>query len=160
MNERELVRKALEILARPSQPATTILEPEGQTEPLAAPPGPCRLCGAESWWRSGPAEVWQCRRCHPPASLPVYEVLGPYGKLGDGVKAQPRADGAAWLVAWRELAKLTDGITKDCPRFGTVMAILDQCDIAFLSNDWPAYQRAAMQVRRVVENGEDGNCKG
>ena len=151
MNEAELVRRALEILAGPSQPTTTILEPEGQTEPLATPPNPCRLCGADSWWRSGPAEVWLCRRCHPPASLPVYEVLGPYGKLGDAVRTQARADGAAWLAAWREVLHLTNGVTTDDPRFEAVMAAAEQCYAAFESGSWPAFQQAVAQVRLAVQ---------
>ena len=37
---------------------------------LAATPSPCRLCGADSWWRTSQAEVWQCRRCHPLVRAP------------------------------------------------------------------------------------------
>ncbi len=125
--------------------------PSSSTEPLTDPPSPCRLCGADSWWRSGQAEGWQCRRCHPPASLPVYEVLSPCGKLDDGVKAQPRADGADWLAEWRTLARITDGITADDPRFQPVMATLEQCDAAFLANDWLAFQQAVARVWLAVQ---------
>ncbi len=156
MNETELVRKALEILARPSRPATTILEPEGQTEPLAAPPSPCRLCGVDSWWRSSTAEAWPCRTCHPPASLPVYETLSPHGKLGDAVRTQPRADTEAWLAAWRELAAVTNGVTADDSRVQPVMTALEQCDTAYLAGDWPGFQRAAQQVRQAAEWGRAG----
>jgi len=130
--------------------------PLSSTEPLAAPPSPCRLCGADSWWRSGAAEDWQCRRCHPPASLPVYEVLGPYGTLGDAVRTQPRADTAAWLAAWRELAAVTNGVTADDSRFQPVMTALEQCDTAYLAGDWPGFQQAAQQVRQAVEWGSAG----
>ncbi len=125
--------------------------PLSSTEPLAAPPTPCRLCGAESWWRAAQAEAWLCRTCHPPANLPVYEVLGPHGKPGDVVRSQARADTAAWLAAWRELAAITDGITADDSRFQPVMSTLEQCDTAFLANDWPAFQQAAAQVRLAVQ---------
>lgn len=126
-------------------------------EPLAVPPTPCRLCGTDSWWRAGAAEAWQCRRCHPLVRVPGYEVLGPYGKLGDAVRTQARADTEAWLATWRELAAITDGITADDPRFQPVMAALEQCDTAYLAGDWPAFQRAALQVREVVQDGEDGS---
>ena len=124
--------------------------------PVAAPPRPCRLCGVDSWWRSGVAEDWQCRMCHPPSSLPVYEVLSQYGTLGDAVRTQPRADTEAWLTAWRELAAITGGITADDSRFQPVMAALEQCDTAYLAGDWPAFQQAAQQVRQAVEWGRAG----
>ncbi len=130
---------------------TQKVRPLSSTEPPAAPPSPCRLCGADSWWRAAQAEAWLCRTCHPPANLPVYEVLGPHGKPGDVVRSQARADTAAWLAAWREVAKLTDGMTKDCLGFETVMVTLEQCDTAFLANDWPGFQRAAVQVRLAVQ---------
>ena len=125
--------------------------PSSSTEPLADPPSPCRLCGADSWWRSGQAEGWQCRRCHPPASLPVYEVLSPCGKLDDGVKAQPRADGAAWQVAWREVAHLVNGVTTSDPQFEAVMVATEWCNVAFESGSWSAFQQAVAQVRRAVQ---------
>ncbi len=125
--------------------------PLSSTEPLAAPPSPCRLCGADSWWRSGAAEDWQCRRCHPPASLPVYEVLGPYGKLGDAVRTQPRADAMAWEAAWRELVAITDGITEDDSRVKPIMVAVEQCDAARRAGDWPAFRQAALAVKRAVD---------
>ena len=124
--------------------------PLSSTEPLAAPPSPCQLCGADSWWRSGPAEAWQCRTCHPPASLPVYEVLGPYGKLDDGVKAQPRADGAAWLAAWREVAHLINGVTTSNPQFEAVMAARERCNVAFERGSWSTFRQAVEQVRLAL----------
>lgn len=120
-------------------------------EPLAAPPSPCRLCGAESWWRAAQAEAWLCRTCHPPANLPVYEVLGPHGKPGDVVRSQARADTAAWLAAWREVARLTDEINQDDPRFQLVMAALKLCDAAFERDDWEAFREAAAQIRLAVQ---------
>ena len=132
------------------QAGNLLVKAQGKVR-LAAPPSPCRLCGADSWWRSGQAEGWQCRRCHPPASLPVYEVLSPCGKLDDGVKAQPRADGADWLAEWHRLARITHGITADDPRFQPVMAALDQCDVAFLANDWLAFQQAVARVWLAVQ---------
>ena len=56
-----------------------------------------------------------------------------------------------WLAEWRTLAYLTDGIRADDPRFQPVMATLKQCDIAFLANDWPAFQQVAAQVRLAVQ---------
>ena len=85
--------------------------------------------------------------------IPVYEVLSPYGKLDDGVKTQPRADSAVWLAEWRTLAYLTNGIRADDLRFQPVMVTLEQCDMAFLSNDWLAFRQAAQQVREAVECG-------
>ncbi len=115
------------------------------------PPHPCRLCGEDSWWRSGPTEVWQCRRCHPLVRAPGYEVLGPYGKPGDAVRTQPRADAAAWLSAWCEVARLTDGITKEDLRFQLVMAALKPCDEAFERDDWLAFREAVAHVRLTAQ---------
>lgn len=56
-----------------------------------------------------------------------------------------------WLSAWRELAALTAGILQDDPRFQSVMKALDCCHIAYLANDWMAFQRASLTVRQLVE---------
>ncbi|MDA2911202.1 hypothetical protein MYX04_09760 [Nitrospiraceae bacterium AH_259_D15_M11_P09] len=120
-------------------------------EPLVAPPTPCQLCGADSWWRSGPAEAWQCRTCHPLVRVQGYEVLGPYGKLGDAVRTQPRADAAAWEAAWREVAKLTDGVKAEDPRCQLILAAIDQCNIAFECGKWVDFKQAAVQLRLAVQ---------
>ncbi len=132
--------------------SSLIHQPEAAVQPESIGPlTPCRLCDVNNWWRSGAAEVWQCRRCHPPASLPVYEVLGPYGKLGDAVRTQARADTEAWLAAWREVMHLTNGVTTDDPRFEAVMVAAEQCYVAFERGSWPAFQQAVAQVRRAVQ---------
>ncbi len=56
-----------------------------------------------------------------------------------------------WLAEWRTLAYLTNGIRADDLRFQSVMATLDQCDKAFLVNDWPAFQRAAASLGEPCE---------
>ncbi len=61
-----------------------------------------------------------------------------------------RRTGAVWLVAWRELATITDGITKDDPRFQSVMAALDVCDEAYLAGDWVAFEGRVKVVRELV----------
>ncbi len=137
--------------------SSPVHQPEAAVQPESIGPlNPCRLCSADSWWRAAPAENWQCRRCHPPASLPVYEVLGPYGKLGDAVRTQARADTEAWLAAWRELAAVTNCVTADDSRLQPVMAALEQCDTAYLAGDWPGFQQAVQQVRQAVEWGRAG----
>ena len=128
--------------------------PLSSTEPPAAPPSPCQVCGTDSWWRSGPAEAWQCRTCHPLVRVPGYEVFAPYGKLDDGVKAQLRADGAAWLAAWREVIRIVNGVTTSDPQFETVMAAAERCYAAFECGNWVDFQQAAQQVRVVVEGRE------
>jgi hypothetical protein len=55
-----------------------------------------------------------------------------------------------WLVAWRELAVLTSGITTDDPRLPSTMNALNECDNAFQKGDWLAFERAAEQVRAAV----------
>lgn len=58
-----------------------------------------------------------------------------------------------WLMAWRAVARLTDGITKDDPRFAPMKAVLDQCEAAFSAGDWAEFQQAAIQLR-VLEEGK------
>ncbi len=57
----------------------------------------------------------------------------------------------AWLSAWRALASMTSGVTREDPRFLAVMAALKQCDTTFLADDWPNFQRAALAVKRAVD---------
>jgi hypothetical protein len=57
-----------------------------------------------------------------------------------------------WLSVWRELAAVTNGITRDDPRFEPVLAALNRCDEQFLANDWAGFQQAAEQVRAELKN--------
>ena len=66
-------------------------------------------------------------------------------------KARQEAAKPDWLAAWRELARITAGMTAEDQRFQPVMAALEQCDTTFLAGDWPAFQWAAAQVRRAVD---------
>ena len=77
------------------------------------------------------------------------------GKPGDAVRTQARADTAAWLSAWREVARLTTGITQEDRRFQLVMTALKPCDAAFERGNWPAFQRALAQVRLVIQMEHD-----
>lgn len=54
-----------------------------------------------------------------------------------------------WLPTWRELARLTSGLTADDHR----LAALNACDDAYLSGDWEAFCQAAARVRDAVAGG-------
>ncbi len=58
-----------------------------------------------------------------------------------------------WLRAWDELAQATNGITRDDSRFHPIMDGLDQCDTAFLSNNWGQFRQAAQEVHRLMYGG-------
>ncbi len=90
-----------------------------------------------------------CVVCHLilPTSVPAPQLLA----TAPG-KGQEVAKG--WLIAWRELATLTYGITKEDPRFVGVMAALNQCDEAYLGGQWVAFRHAAEQVRRAMAGGQ------
>ena len=59
-----------------------------------------------------------------------------------------------WLAECQMLARLTDGITREDPRFEPVLAALSQCDDFYLANDWPAFQQAAARLRQTVTGEE------
>jgi len=54
-----------------------------------------------------------------------------------------------WLQAWRNLAAMTGGITKDDWRFPGIMDLLNGCDKAFESGNWAAFQRLAERVKAL-----------
>jgi len=58
-----------------------------------------------------------------------------------------------WLAAWRELAELTAGLTKEDPRLEPVMRWLGICDVAFSIDSWPGFCEAAEQVREIMRGG-------
>lgn len=60
-----------------------------------------------------------------------------------------------WEAAWDELAQATNGIEKTDPRFGPVLAALDQCDHAFEKDDWGQFRQAAKEVHRLVNGGKE-----
>ena len=55
-----------------------------------------------------------------------------------------------WLAEWHTLARITDGITADDPRFKPVMAALAVCEEAFQRGNWEAFQRGSEQMRLAV----------
>ena len=84
-----------------------------------------------------------------PRALPEDRALKLLSMAKGKVRLVPPAN-PDWLAEWRTLARITDGITADDPRFKPVMAALEQCDTAYLAGDWPAFQQAAQQVREAV----------
>jgi hypothetical protein len=68
-------------------------------------------------------------------------------KAGDKVRAVTPRPTPDWLTAWRELAAMTNGITRDDPRFQPVLEALNRCDDAYLAGDWPAFRLGAEEVR-------------
>ena len=127
---------------------TARVEPPPATQHGADPVGPCRLCGSDSWWRHAPAAPWQCRRCRPPARLPVAEVLSLSG-ASESPLCEPRKDWQAWLTAWQEITQLTAHITV-VGKHDAIQSAMDRCDDAFEHDDWPAFQEAAEVVKRLV----------
>ncbi len=85
-----------------------------------------------------------------PVYLPESRALRLLAKAQGRVRLAEPAN-PEWLAEWRTLARITDGVTGDEPRFQPAMAALEQCDVAFLAGDWPAFQRAAAQVWRAVQ---------
>ena len=55
-----------------------------------------------------------------------------------------------WLMEWRVLAAITNGITKEDPRFESVMAALAVCEEAFGRGNWEAFRRGSEQVQRAA----------
>ena len=40
---------------------------------IFCPGRPCRICGAQDWWRRCDGSRWICRSCHPPAA--DYDII-------------------------------------------------------------------------------------
>ena len=55
-----------------------------------------------------------------------------------------------WETAWRDLAELTEGITKNDPRFQPVCHALEQCDQAFESGSWRTFQIAVSALKGIM----------
>ena len=56
-----------------------------------------------------------------------------------------------WLSAWRELEAITLGIEDSDPRFPAITAILNECDQAFLSNDWVRFEGLSRRIKNVLK---------
>ena len=61
-----------------------------------------------------------------------------------------------WLMAWRELAEVTSGLTAEDPRLTPVLEALDGCDAAFIADDWEAFEQAREGVRRAMQGASAG----
>ena len=86
-----------------------------------------------------------------PVEFPLEQAQKLLAKAGGKVRIV-HPDRPDWLTAWRDLAALTYGITDKDPRFSSVMAALGECDDAFQRGNWSAFQRAADQVRAVMQS--------
>ena len=86
-----------------------------------------------------------------PVSLPDDRARKLLARVGSRAKeVQPD-----WESAWEELARVTNGITREDPRFQPIMDALDVCDQEFLFGDWEAFQRAAVAVKALVAKGAE-----
>jgi hypothetical protein len=81
-----------------------------------------------------------------PPSTPSFVNFGDINR-GPKVKTEP----SRWLAAWRRLAQITRDIPKDDPRHESILTALDDCDEAFLADDWHAFQVKADHIERLVE---------
>ena len=61
----------------------------------------------------------------------------------------------SWLDAWRELARLTYGIEPGDGRLARVLDALNQCDEAFIKDDWQGFERGSLRVSVIVQ-GKQG----
>jgi hypothetical protein len=87
-----------------------------------------------------------------PVDFPEEEAL----KLLARAPGKVREVMTDWPAAWRELAALTAGLTKEDPRLPMVMAALNECDNAFLSGNCSAFRQAAAMVRSAVHSKTAG----
>jgi len=68
------------------------------------------------------------------------------------IEQETKPETPDWLAAWRELARVTNGITREDPRFDPVLAALSRCDEYFLAGDWIGFQHGATEVNRIVHS--------
>ena len=85
----------------------------------------CLVCQQRAWCWLGMAVI-RCGRCHP-------------------------AQDADWRQAWRLLAEITDGLTRDDPCLSALDRALDAGERATKDRDWGGLQHAAIQVHWLME---------
>lgn len=57
-----------------------------------------------------------------------------------------------WLEAWRDLAELTESITKNDSRFHPICDVLNECDFSFQLDDWLAFHEATKRIHTIINN--------
>ena len=64
----------------------------------------------------------------------------------------PRLDPPTrWVVAWGELAVMTEGIPEKAPLFHQILRVLEQCDQAFEQGKWEEFSNAYHVIQNLVE---------
>jgi hypothetical protein len=86
---------------------------------------------------------------------PVHLAKEQVDKLLHKVPDKVRLVRPPWLERWRELATVTNGLTRDDPRFQPVCSALDRCDVAYAADDWSRFEQAADEVKRIVQGGNN-----
>ncbi len=90
---------------------------------------------------SGKQEYWYTVHLENQETVYAHESRLTAGGLGD------------WLAAWTVLASLTEGIVRSDRRFNETMKALEECDSAYLAQDWTAFRQAGIKVIHAVETG-------
>ena len=74
-------------------------------------------------------------------------------QLLEKAKGKVRMVNPDWLTAWRYLAAATHGLEESDPRFQPIITLLEQCDEAFLCNNWVAFQELSRKVHQILREG-------
>ncbi len=64
--------------------------------------------------------------------------------------AKPRVSPDQWHTAWRQLADWSSEVPSQ--DLFKAMKLLDQADLAFAADDWPAFERIYQQFHKLIEN--------
>lgn len=65
-----------------------------------------------------------------------------------------------WLVAWRDIAKLSSGLEATDPRLPGVMMALEACDEQFMAGDFSGFLQAKDGVIRAMGKGRSASDLG
>ncbi len=81
----------------------------------------------------------------------VVERRSGEGKKDSMATPSSEVQGSDWLSRWRELARLTDGLLPEDPRFDPILTALSDCDRAFKAQDLDAFTKGTERVRRLMQ---------
>ena len=81
-------------------------------------------------------------------NLPVLQAQRLLFRAKDRVRLVKHMD---WLSSWRLVVEVSTGLTRDDPRLGPVLNVIEGLDRAFTADDWSAFERGIADLHEAMK---------
>ena len=84
-------------------------------------------------------------------NLPVLQAQRLLSRAKDRVRLVKHMD---WLNSWQRVAQVSNGLTREDPRLGPALNVIEGLDRAFAADDWSAFEQGIRDLQEAMKNGK------